>query len=175
MHIYLNKDAPHGDKLNRLLAYIIGMGNELINYYQLVQEADAISLTEKEAFIYFKSSLGLDQNADDVMSRGTYYNYLKRVKDDKKEMVFTVAKDLPGIHITQITSLQIVRKKLMITFLSTTSPKLLCDLSRAIVEVERAIAEWNGWTQKITEETLRKFEHTAEKTEEPIIHPPGSN
>ncbi len=150
------------------------MGNPQINYYQLVQESDAIGLSERDSYTYFRSSLGLDANAE-VMDRTTYYKYLKKVRDRKKEMVFTVAKNLPDIHITQITSLQVVRKKLMITFLSTGSPKLLCDLSRAIVEVERAIAEWNGWTQKITEETLKQFEHTAEKIEEPIIHPPGSN
>ncbi len=144
--------------------------------YQLVQESDTIGLNEKESFLYFNATVNQQtppgSKPRKMMSSKTYYTYKKKIKERKKEMVFTIAKELPEIHITQISSLQLLRKQLFLRFLSEKSNKVICDLARTIVEIERAIAEWNGWTQKISEETLKQFEHTAKK-EEPIIHPPG--
>ena len=147
--------------------------------YQLVHEADTIGLNEKDAFVYFRATIAQQtppgSKPRKMMSETTYYIYKKKIKARKMEMVYTVAKDLPEIHITQISSLQLIRKTVYMKFLSEGNSRNLCELAKTLVELERAIAEWNGWTQKITEETLKKFEHTAEKTEEPIIHPPGSN
>ena len=147
--------------------------------YQLVQESDTIGLNEKESFLYFKSTIAqqtpLGSKPRKIMSSKTYYVYKKRIKDRKQEMVFTIAKDLPEIHITQISSLQLIRKTVFRKFLSEDNSHNLSELAKTLIELERAIAEWNGWTQKITEETLKRFEHTAETTKEPIIHPPGSN
>lgn len=146
--------------------------------YQLVQEADTIGLNEKESFVYFHATINQQtlpgSKPRKIMSETTYYIYKKKIKKRKGEMLFTLAKDLPEIHITQIESLKLMRKILYMRFLSEKSNKIICDLAKTIVEIERAIAEWNGWTQKISEETLKQFEHTnKEATEEPII-PPSS-
>ena len=144
--------------------------------YQLVHEADTIGLNEKEAFLYFQATIKQQtppgSKPRKIMSTKTYYTYKKKIKERKQEMVFTIAKDLPEIHITQISSLQLIRKQLYMKFLSEGNSRNLCELAKTLIEIERAIAEWNGWTQKISEETLKRFEHTAEK-EESIIHPPG--
>ncbi len=147
------------------------MENQQIDYYQLVQEADAIGLTEKEAFRYFRGTLQLKEADPDAMDRSTYFKYLNRVKERKKELLFTLAKHLPEIHITQITAIQIVRKRLYSVFLSEKSTKLMCEVAKTIIDVERAISEYNGWTQRISEETLKQFVST-EKAEQPAIHPP---
>jgi len=147
---------------------------QLISNYQLVHEADTIGLNEKEAFLYFKGSLRTpDDPEPKLMDRSTYYNYLKRVRERKKEMLFTLAKYLPEAHIDQIESLKLIRLRLFKQFLSEKSTKLLCDLAKTLVDVERAISEYNGWTQKISEETLKNFDTT--KTEEPTsLYPPAS-
>jgi len=145
-----------------------------IGNYQLVQEADVIGLNEKEALLYFKGALRTKEIPDPpVMDRATYHRLLTRIKIRRKEMVFTIAKYLPEVHVKQIDSLQFVRKKLFLRLINENDTKLVCDLSKAIVDVERAIAEWNGWTQRITEETLKKFEYTT-KEEQSIIQPPLS-
>ncbi len=168
----LKNDYPiWGQPFNQLLAVIVGMAEQQIDYYQLVQEADAIGLTEKEAFLYFRGSLRTPKDAPDPMERTTYFKYLRRVKDRKKDMIFNLAKHLPEVHVTQITSISIIRKRLYTVFLSTESPKLMCEIAKTIVDVERAISEYNGWTQKITEETLKQFDAT--KTEGPALHPPS--
>jgi len=147
------------------------MTEQQIDYYQLVQESDAIGLNEKEAFRYFRGVLHTKPDAPDPMERGTYFKYKTRVKERKKELLFTLAKHLPEVHVTQITALQIVKKRLYSVFLSTESPKLMCDIAKTIIDIERAISEYNGWTQRISEETLKQFVST-EKTEQPVIHPP---
>lgn len=135
--------------------------------YQLVHEADTIGLNEKESFLYFKATIEqqtpLGSKPRKMMSAKTYYNHKKKIKERKQEMLFTLAKDLPEIHITQISSLQLVRKKIFMKFLSEGNSKNLCELAKTIVEIERAISEYNGWTQKISEETLKRFEHTDQK------------
>lgn len=145
-----------------------------ITNYDLVHDADTIGLTEIEAFKYFKAVLATPQNQDPkVMDRKTYFVIKKRVKEHKVEMLFTLAKELPEVHVTQISSLQLIRKRLFSKFLSESSTKLMCELAKTIVDVERAISEYNGWTQKISEETIKKFDTT--KTEEPpSLHPPGN-
>ncbi len=146
--------------------------------YQLVHEADTIGLNEKESFLYFKATIQqqtpLGSKPKKMMSAKTYYNYKRKIKDRKQEMLFTLAKDLPEAHITQISSLQLVRKKIFMKFLSEGNSKNLCELAKTIVEIERAISEYNGWTQKISEETLKRFEHTdqGQKQESPL-YPPG--
>lgn len=148
------------------------METQLISNYQLVQDVDTIGLTEPEAFKYFAAALGPDKDGKPakLMDRTTYYKNLKRVKEHKKEMLFTLAKHLPEAHVTQIESLRLIRKRLFSKFLSESSTKLLCELARTLVEIERAISEYNGWTQKLSEETLKQFGST--KEEEPaIIHP----
>ncbi len=146
--------------------------------YQLVHEADTIGLNEKESFLYFKATIqqqtSIGSKPRKIMSTKTYYTYKKKIKERKQEMLFTLAKDLPEIHITQISSLQLVRKKIFMKFLSEGNSKNLCELAKTIVEIERAIAEWNGWTQKISEETLKRFEHTGqEQKQEFALYPPG--
>lgn len=133
--------------------------------YQLVQESDTIDLTEAEAMKYFEAH-------HCEISHGTYYTLLKRIRARKEDMVRYVAKNLPTVHITQIESLRLMRKRLYMKFLTETDTKKQCELARTILEIETKISEYNGWTQKITEETLTKFGATTEtKQEEPIIHP----
>ena len=153
------------------------MKNAQIANYQLVQETDTIGLNEKESFLYFKATIQQQTppgtKPRKMISKRTYYNYKKEIKDKKQEMLFTLAKDLPEAHITQISSLQLVRKKIFMKFLSEGNSKNLCELAKTIVEIERAISEYNGWTQKITEETLKRFEHTdqGQKQKPPNLHP----
>jgi hypothetical protein len=140
------------------------------NAYLLVQEADTIGLSEKEAMVYLK-------NSGESMDRVTYFKYKKRVKDRKQQMLFHVAQHLPDVHITQISTLQMVRKKLLLTFLALgkdVDPKVLGDLSSKIIEVERAISDYNGWTQTITEDTLAKFGADINEAE-PVEAPPWEN
>jgi hypothetical protein len=141
------------------------------NAYLLVQEADTIGLSEKEAMVYLK-------NSGESMDRVTYFKYKKRVKDRKQKMLFHVAQHLPDVHITQISTLQMVRKKLLLTFLALgkdVDPKVLGDLSSKIIEVERAISDYNGWTQTITEDTLAKFGVDSNEQEWPMEAPPWEN
>ena len=145
--------------------------------YQLVHEADTIGLNEKESFLYFKATIQqqtpIGSKPRKTMSTKTYYTYKKKIKERKQEMLFTLAKDLPEAHITQISSLQLVRKKIFMKFLSEGNSKNLCELAKTIVEIERAISEYNGWTQKISEETLKRFEHTSqEQKQESPLYPP---
>jgi len=147
------------------------MTEQQIDYYQLVQESDAIGLNEKEAFRYFRGVLHTKPEAPDPMERTTYFKYLKRVRERKNELLFTLAKHLPEVHVTQITALQIVKKRLYSVFLAEKSTKLMCEVAKTIVDVERAISEYNGWTQRISEETLKQFGST-EKAEQPAIHTP---
>jgi len=144
-----------------------------ISNYQLVQESDTIGLSEKESFLYFKASLTPDATGKkpQLMDRTTYYRLLARIKKRKQEMLFTLAKHLPDAHITQIESLKLIRKKLFLKFLSEGNTRLLCDLAKTLIEVERAISEYNGWTQRISEETLKTFGITEE--EPSALHPPG--
>jgi len=121
-----------------------------ISKYDLVREADAMQLNEREAFVYIR-------NSGETISRKTYFIYKKKIKARKRQSIYDIAKCLPEVHIDQIESLKIVRKKLYMAFLSATDPKELTDLSRAIAEIERQISDYNGWTQVITEDTLKKF------------------
>lgn len=150
------------------------MAEQLISNYQLVQDVDTIGLTEPEAYKYFAAALGPDKQGkpSKLMDRSTYYKILKRVKEHKKEMLFTLAKHLPETHITQIESLRLIRKRLFSKFLSESSTKLLCELAKTLVEIERAISEYNGWTQKISEETLKRFDPTETETQA-SLHPPA--
>jgi len=150
------------------------METQLISNYDLVHDADTIGLNEPEAYRYFASALGPTKEGKPrkLMDRTTYYKNLKRVKEHKQQMLFTLAKTLPEVHVTQIESLRMIRKRLFSVFLSEKSTKLMCDVAKTIVEVERAISEYNGWTQKITEETVKRFDATKEQ-DPPAIHPPS--
>jgi hypothetical protein len=140
------------------------MGNVQMQQYQVVAEADTIGLTEAESMKYFEAN-GVQ------VSHAQYYILLKRIRARKTNAVRFVAKNLPEVHITQIESLKLIRKKLFTKFLGEKNNKVLCELARTISEIERQISEYNGWTQKITEETLKKFGTTEkEEPEEPIIH-----
>ena len=97
-----------------------------ISKYDLVKEADAMDLNEKEAFTYIR-------NSGESISRKTYFVYKKKILARKKEALYNIAKYLPEVHLDQISSLKIVRKKLYMAFLSATDPKELTDLSRAIL------------------------------------------
>ena len=121
-----------------------------ISRYELVKEADAIGLSEKDAMLYFKGS-GTE------ISRVNYFKLKKRVNERKRDMLFIVAKHLPEVHITQITSLQIIKKKVFTALLSTSDPFEIVALAKSLIEIERVISEYNGWTQKLTEETLKKY------------------
>ena len=131
-----------------------------VNVYELVREADAMGLSEKQAMIYIQAS-------GESVGKGAYYKYRIRIKKRKKEALFHLAKNLPEVHIDQINSLKIVRKKLYMTFLTAKDSKDLTDLARAIAEIERQISDYNGWTQVITEDTLKKFGKKIEAEAEP--------
>jgi len=139
------------------------MGNELIPQYQLVQESMTIGLNEAESMKYFGAN-GI------TMSRGTYYKFTKRIKARRTKAVFYVAKNLPEVHIAQIDSLKLLRKKLFTRFLGAQSNKELCQLAETIVMIERTVSEYNGWTQKISEDTMKRFDAAGQEEEkEPTL------
>ncbi len=125
--------------------------------YNLVVDCNTIGLNEAEAEIYLKA------NKVDI-SRSQYYKLLARCRKAKKNAVWTIAKYLPEHHITQIRSLRMVRKHLLTKFLGETNGIVLGQLAKTIIEIERAISEYNGWTQRISEETLKKYAGTEEET-----------
>lgn len=131
-----------------------------ISKYDLVKEADAMDLNEKEALVYVR-------NSGETIDRKTYFVYKKKIKLRKRQAIYNIAKCLPEVHLDQITSLKIVRKKLYMAFLSAKEARELTDLSRAITEIERQISDYNGWTQVITEDTLKKFGNEIAETETP--------
>lgn len=130
-----------------------------VSSYQLTLECDAIGLSEVEAEKYF------DGNHAKFV-RNTYFKDRLRIKERKKQMLFTVAKHLPEVHITQINSLHIIKKKVYSAFLKTGEPFEIVALAKSLIEIERVISEYNGWTQKLSEETLEKYGQQTE--EQPV-------
>lgn len=135
------------------------MGMELIPQYQLVQESMTIGLNELEAMKYFEA------NRVEI-SRTQYYRLTKRIKSRRTKAVFFIAKNLPEVHIAQIDSLQLLRKKLFTRFLGEKNNKILCELAQTIISIERTISEYNGWTQKISEDTMKQFDGAEQAEEE---------
>lgn len=121
-----------------------------ISTYQLTLECDAMGLSEVEAQKYFAGN-------DAPFVRNSYFKERKRVKARKRKMIFTIARHLPEVHVTQISALQVIRKKVFSALLSTKDPFAIVALAKQLIEIERTISEYNGWTQKLTEETLEKY------------------
>lgn len=121
-----------------------------VSKYDLVREADAMELSEQDAFKYIQSH-------GEVIGRDTYYKYKKRVQARKRQSLFHVAKNLPEVHITQIEALKLLKKKNYSALLATADPFEIVALSKSILEIERTISEYNGWTQKLSEESIKKY------------------
>jgi len=128
-----------------------------ISKYELVKEADAMGLSEKEAMKYFYG------NEQTVIGRDNYFKLKKRVQIRKRKMVFTIARFLPEVHVTQISSLQLIKKKVYSALMATGDPFEIVALAKQLIEIERTISEYNGWTQKLTEETLAKYGNQTEE------------
>ena len=133
-----------------MVSQLLHMELGQISKYDLVREADAMGLSEKDTMKYFKSH-------NETIDRKTYFVYKKKVKQRKRDMVFYVAKNLPDVHITQIEAMQILKKKNFSALLATADPFEIAALTKTILEIERTISEYNGWTQKLSEETIKKF------------------
>lgn len=140
--------------------YIVCVELGQISKYELVKEADAIGLSEKDTMKYFAGN-------GETIDRNTYFKYKKRIQARKRDMLFTIAKHLPEVHVTQITAIHVIKKKVFTMLLASGDPFEVVALAKTLLDIERVISEYNGWTQKLTEATLK--EYGKPKTEEPII------
>ena len=127
-----------------------------------LNEREILVVTTKIVCKTEKESLKFMKDHEHEMSASTYYRILGHVEGQTRQRLYEIAKSMKELHMQRIDELEKVRTEMWSQYHKECNrdegkPILAVRILKEIKEVQPYISAYHEATQKILEDTVKKF------------------